>query len=263
MKRNKEALSLVFVTVIVFLIIGAILFSIFNSEGADPLKYWLFYYPAYKYFGGSFYFPCYLQFIKSCLLLVFLVWILVIFFIDVIKKYTQYKSDKGQKILLWHCFGGGLAIVFFLFGAYMLVDSVVEDYSAVRNNEYCEKEIDLQCLERKRVGRGSVHYRLGNVDLDVYQYRNLKEIKENFIENLKDFDYFFKHRESNSEDYSTSLLQAEHNSVVLEILKKLDGETRDKELKKRGIRMDIKVKVYYLPTSQQLLKYEIIDENPN
>lgn len=263
-KKSKKSLFLIGITVIVLLIIGAILFSIINPEGADPLKYWLFYYPAYKYFGGSFYFPCYLQLIKSCLLLVFFVWILVVFFRDIIRKYTQYKEDNGKKILLWYCFGAGLAIVFFLFGIYMLVDSVIEDHSAIQNNEYCEEEIELMSLRRyKSSGRhASINYELGNIDLDVYQYRQLKEAKENFIQNFKDFDYFVKHRKSYSKDYSIPLLRAEHNLVVLKILEEFNGEDRDKELKKRGIGMDIRVKVCYLPTNKQLLKYEIIDENP-
>ncbi|NDW11088.1 hypothetical protein [Dysgonomonas sp. 520] len=178
------------------------LLSLFYPEGAESVIYWLFYYPAYSLFGGGFYFPYYLH-------LAILVPVLLLFAFMIIYAAIQSQKEGAKPIKKWRKYGTVvLVIIICAFVAILFTRSLIIDLRHILKGEYEERIENIESLRRyKSSGRSAFYkFRIGRMNLNLYQYRELKKLKD----------------EADS----------------------LPGT--------------IQVKIYYLPSSRETLKYEII-----
>ena len=251
MKTKKEILSDKILTIIglfaiLFMLLAIV--AIIHPEGFDPIKYWGFYYWAYKLFGEQLYFPYFLsKFFEFFLFLFFLA-------IIVIAAISSKKQGKLSKLkLLWFTFG----VILISFVAYLIVSkSLTIDLPYIQKNEYCEQKNDLHELRRHRnKGRGGgIYYHLGRLEIDVYQYRDLKAKRENFV---LTFDNFDKHIQRKEKYSNLPPLTAEDKRKIISSWQTLDKEYLTRLLDQLGLEFKITINVYYLPASKRVIKYEL------
>ena len=250
MKTKKEVLSdkiltIIGLFVILFMLLAIV--AIIHPEGFDPIKYWGFYYWAYKLFGEQLYFPYFLS--------TFFLFSLFLFFLTmtVIFNMSSKKKEKLSKLrYLWFALGG----ILLAFVSYHMTKNFTTDFSYIQKNEYCEQKNDLHELRRHRSsGRGGgIYYHLGRLELNVYQYRDLKAKKENFA---LTFDNFDKHVQRKEKYSNLPPLTAEDKRKIISSWQALDKEHFDRQIDQLGLEFKIKVNVYFLPASKRVLKYEL------
>lgn len=233
--------------IVVTVIIVILFVSFFRSENYEDVKYNLFYKPVYTLFSGGLYFPYYLRSIKLLL-------ILLLLFIGFIYVYWgKWREFSKIKAILTY----GILIIIILGCSYLFGRSILTDTSYVLNNTYCEEEVDLLSLEvRKSVKRRHFYYYIGRQRLDVYQYRELKAIKDNYKLTLENFDRAIKRKDK----YAGLPPFSQADKInILSALNSSNQFIRNQTLNRFGIEIFIKVRIRYLPSSKQVLTYELID----
>jgi len=253
MKRVKEAksrqiqtiMSCVAILLVIFFIL-AVVFAIIHPEGFDPIKYWGFYYWMYKLFGAHLYLPFFLS-------IFFTLAIFFVFFVGIFAAIKMNHKSSNLKIrYLWYTLG----VISIVVITFLNIKTVAQDLSYIQKGEYCEKEIDLHQLKRRKSsGRGhSIYYDLERLRLNVYQYRDLKAKKENFVLTLVNFDKCIQRSKQHS---NLPPLTAEDKQIIIETWEMLDEKNFAQQIQRLGLEFKIKVNVCYLPASRRVLKYEI------
>ncbi len=234
---------------VILLGIPSFIITIIHPDGFNAITYWIFYYPAYKLFGGELYLPYYLDMVGTFIILLLFAGIVLIAIID-----WRKKTNKPKLQYLWY----SLFVVIVGIVSYFMVKSVTEDMSYIAKNTYCEDVVDLYDLQRRESsGRGHrIYYRLDKWHLDVYQYRELKQVQESIVLSIDNFDKYIRRMEKHSD---LPPLTNEHKRIILSGREESDIEGLKKELKRLGLELNVKVRVLYLPASKQVLRYEIME----
>ncbi|NDV69840.1 hypothetical protein [Dysgonomonas sp. 25] len=262
----KKVKIAILVTTISLLAIGTILFVIIHPDHISGITYWIYYYPAYSLFGEYLYLPYFLQVFKwTSFALLFLV-----AFLLKGKDPRKAKSNKNEKTIKnkaskkYGRYVGYVALGgFALFVGYLVITSAIQDFPSIWNNEYLQQEVDLQSLRRSRTGK-TRYYQLGDIELDIYQYRELQKLKENFQLTPENFDIHVKRLESsnNYDDARSFVLTEKDKAMIAASWNTTPEATRGSYMRRLGLKVNIKLKAYYLPGSERLLKYELIGYNP-
>lgn len=250
MSNKKNLIAKIIVCAGLLLLVGLIVFWAINPDGLDPIKYWCFYWPVYKLsslLGIDFYMPYILEVTRICLALIVISALIVIYNkqqCNTDHKDGQESSKHGKKYLRLILSASVITVLIYFFTSY-----VTKDFSSLKKGEYVVEETNFEQLARfKSSGRhGSMHYRLGLSEMDVFQYRELKKLKESigreetesFIESLGD----------------------DMKAIIPENWDALTERQKMHLLKSAGFRSKIVIKVYYLPQSKQMMKYEISEKD--
>lgn len=261
--KNKDRKAAPVLTILA-LIVVAIIFIVVNPDGADPIKYWGFYYPVHKLFGEHLYLPYYLEVGKWLFIFIFL---LVVFLCDKRQRRRKNKqtgitvasadSGKGERSgVLNYAILGVISVTV----VSLAINDLTKDMTDVRKNEYHVEEVDLDQLKRRKRGRGiNIVYTLGDADMDVYQYRILKEIKENFTLSVDNFDYYVKPAKVYRYYTPSPPLTEEDKRKILKIWNISSDKERKQLMEQMDLKVEIKLKVYSLPRSRKMLKYEFLE----
>lgn len=243
---RKESV-LAFASIIAFIYI--IILLLFHSFGIDALQAAI-YTPFYSLFGSFMYFPFILYLGKWAMLIL----AVAILLLPVGNKMATPKSKAGDKT--------GLVIMVMVLVAVLLVFSrrINYDIKSIMNDEFGYATVSLNDVNRKRVGgnRGKhVVYEINDYTLDAYQYNKLKSLKEKLeADNIP----------QNADEYIEEWIQKTYldtlppmqKAQMQEAWKNSDSKTR------QGVaeilsKKEHWVKIYYLPHSQRVLKYELVE----
>lgn len=194
------------ILVLVFIIMGIDKVYDFVSEF---YLYYIFYFPLYNTFKEVYCLP----FIVDLSLYTVIIGIFLILGIYSIRMVLKKKSVFRYSFLAIVCF-------LFLFGVGMVEgNKFVNDWKCIIDNEYVEEQVRLTELKKMKSGGRYSHtiYRIYskelrgyNIDMNVYQYKQLLALKNKFEEN---------------------------NFPIKDII----------------------IKVYYLPNTHLLLRYELME----
>lgn len=167
------------------------------------------------------------------------------------KEFSRLKAISTYTIIIAILVGSG----------YLFVRSTLTDIHYIINDTYCEEEVNLLSLDQRRsTGRGhNIYYYLGKRRLNVYQYRELKNIKDEFVLNLENFDQVVRRKEKYAD---LPPLQESDKRQILVSLNSSNDFIRTQTLRQLGLEIYIKVKIRYLPSSKQVLSYEVMGEVP-
>lgn len=126
----------------------------------------VYYTPLYEVFGGYLYFPFYLYVFHMALLGMFLV---IIFYV----AFTNWEEfwQKGLAVIIF------LAIsILFITTAYQ---EILQDFSLAKVNSYSTLECSVSDIEKslkRRKSRRNIHYTFKDIELNQYQYVQMKDI---------------------------------------------------------------------------------------
>ena len=166
------------------------------------------------------------------------------------------QSGKSGSFVIYVIFGS-----IFLTLEYVVIDDLDEVLKDVRNSGYRVQEVDLDQLKRrKKRGRGiGIIYTLGHADMDVYQYRKLKEMKENFTLSVDNFDYYVKPAKTYRYYTPSPPMTEEDKRKILDKWNISSDKERKQLMEQLDMKVEIKLKVYSLPRSRKMLKYEFLE----
>jgi len=184
---NSKHAWIILMSTVVILIVG---FSILSRS--NIFSYWLFYKPLYSIFGNSGieYLPFYLDILSFALWIIF--WGCVISF-----AYSKWKpKSRGDKIkkIIFSTFFVGLAVFFIVFFG----REYYGDFKEIAQHHVFQTECDINGLliGGRKVDRyylmsndNSVNSNSNGIEMDVYQYKKLKEIKEKMPDAILKVNY--------------------------------------------------------------------------
>ena len=157
-------------TLTVLAILGFIVIIYFFDE----IRLWLYYTPLHTIFGEYLYFPFYLHVFHMLLLFGFL-FLMYYFFLQDNERIWQ--RVLATIVLL-------IALIFF---TKTIGGEIIADYSLVQSNSYSILESPVSDLEKqlkKRRSRRNTYYYFKNIELDYYQYLQMKTI-DSLLDNDK------------------------------------------------------------------------------
>lgn len=132
----------------------------------DEIIVWFYYISLYKIFADELYFPFYLYVFHIILLLMFVL-IVACYFLFIYKKVWQ--RFLTVTVIL------GISILFAKTG----FAEIADDFALIKMNSYSKSVYDVGSIEKnlkKYRSRSSNSYYFKNIELNYYQYLQIKEI---------------------------------------------------------------------------------------